>query len=229
MSNLRRKLVALLVWGSLRVLSLLPSANVLSHWELRATRLTAQVLNGRFKRSTRTSRLYVWQQSVFQPDVLGYLARQSYRKALYIIVGVKIGRDAKVTHTKTREVGGNLNATVPLAPAGVPADLAGKLHGRKHEYTCERKNIPGSFVFAYRLREIRHSKKTDLAKDVEYTKNADLHDLHGKNVIHHSIAREPTYIGTVDEIELEGISVADFEEDRDNTTIVDGCVMVDKV
>jgi len=179
------------------------------------------------EKSFRPSRLYV-QQSVFQPDVLSYLAEKSYRKSLYMIVGVRIGRDAKITHTKTREVGGNFNATVPLTPAGVPADLAGKLYGSKHEDIYERKSIPGSFVFAYRLREIRYIKKINIVKDIDYTKKADLHNLHAK-VIHRSITREPTYIGTADEIEVKGISGADFEEDRDDTTIVDGCVIVDSL
>ena len=168
------------------------------------------------------SREYV-QQSVFrlQQDVLEDLAKNSCRKSLYMIVGVRICRDATPAHTTPPEIEGNLKATVPFAPTGVRGVLARILPGIK----C--RSIPDSFVFAYRLREVcYYVKKTDANKGEGYTKSANLHNR-GK-VVQRSSTRAPTDLGTVGEIEVEGISGEDFRGDQhDIRKTIDGCIMVD--
>ena len=61
----------------------------------------------------------------------------------------------------------------------------------------------------------------------EFTKGADLHDLHGRHI---PVSIKPptstVVVGIEDEIEIDGISGADFEEDEDDSMIIDGCVVV---
>jgi hypothetical protein len=173
----------------------------------------------------RPSNSYV-QQSVFQSDVLKYLAENGYRKSIYMIVGIRVGCDAIVTHSRDSKMGGKLSATVPGASLGIPVDLGVKAQLTQKETTFEQKRIPDSFVFAYRLREIRYFKKTKSTRDLEFARGADLHDLHGGTSIRHYTSSETIYLGTPDEIEIDGISGRDYEEDEDDSNIIGGCVIV---
>jgi len=178
------------------------------------------------------SREYV-QKSVLQQEVLDRLARHWYRKSLYMIVGIRVAYGgAEVIHETKYGNGGKLSVTVPGGLTGIPVDLGVNFKAKAIDDSYERKCISSSFVFAYRLREIRYFKNTKSIKDVEFTKGAELHDLHAttmsKSSLHMSpAAGEPAYRGAVDEIIIDGITEGDFEEDKDDSMIVDGCVMVD--
>lgn len=178
------------------------------------------------ERSFHPSRLYV-QQSIYQSDVMEYLKDHKYKKSVYMIVGVRIGQEARVTHSKRSDIGGKASVTVPVAASGVPIDLGFRAHGDKKKDVVESKAIPGSFVFAYRLREIRYSKKTKVANDRDFAKSADLHGLNDRRVIQRTaVTEERNFLGTIDEIEVEGLAGLDFEEDQEDTRIIDGCVIV---
>jgi hypothetical protein len=166
-------------------------------------------------------------QSVLQSDVLEYLAKHRYKKSLYMIVGIKVGCDAKVIHQKHHEMGGNLGATIPGASVGIPVDLGCNIGANADHHRGESKYIPTSFVFAYRLREIRYNKRKVLKKNSEFTKGADLHSLDGGNnaPVYQTVSAE-NYIGVPDEIDLDGIAGADYEEDEEDSKIFDCCMMV---
>lgn len=174
----------------------------------------------------RPSRLYV-QESVQQPDIHDFLAKRNYRKAVYMIVGVRIGCDAVVIHERNKERGGKFNATAPGFATGIPVDLGVKIHAKRSKDSSQRERLPNSFVFAYRLREVRYFKKTKSAKDFDYTKDADLHDISTNKITPLPVVPETKYIGSVDEIEIDGIAGVDFEEDEHDTEIVDGCIIVE--
>jgi hypothetical protein len=40
---------------------------------------------------------------------------------------------------------------------------------------------------------------------------------------------DTSYLGSENEIEIDGIAGEDFEEDEHDTVIVDGCIMVDSI
>ena len=174
------------------------------------------------------SREYV-QKSVLQAQVLDYLAQRRYRKSLYMIVGIRVGCDAEVVHERKLGNSGKLNLAAPGALTGIPVDFGAQVKGKSTDDYYERKRIPSSFVFAYRLREIRYYKKTNSIRDAEFIKGAELHDLHAKSVI-------PTlppagemitpYLGTPEEIDIDDIAGLDFEEDEDDSMIVEDCIMI---
>ena len=130
----------------------------------------------------RPSPLYV-QKSMLQPEVLGYLAERRYRQSVYMIVGIRIGRDAKITNGHEVEAGGDVDITVPGAATGIPVDLSAGVHVRRAEEMGQRRHIPDSFVFAYRLREIRYRKKKGTWEATQYTTGAELAHLHDRGEI----------------------------------------------
>ena len=172
------------------------------------------------------SHVYV-QQSILQPEVLGYLARHWYRKSVYMVVGIKVGCEAEIIHRRQNDVGGQLNGSIPGALTGIPIDMGAEISSTVVDSRYEQKSVPSSFVFAYRLREIRYFKKDSSTRDTEFTKGADLHHRHGKTRVEVRPAVEDgPYLGTAEEIEIAGMDVKDFEEDEDDSMVVDGCVMV---
>ena len=99
------------------------------------------------------------QNSVLQPEALKYLAQHRYRKSLYMIVGIKVAFNAEIIYERKHGREGGLNAVIPGAVTGIPVDLGANFRKGSTNLTYERKHIPDSFVFAYRLREIRYFKK----------------------------------------------------------------------
>ena len=171
------------------------------------------------------SREYVL-KSVLEPEVLNYLARHKYRKSLYMIVGIQIGFNAKIVHKRTHKKGGGLNVSIPGALTGIPVDLGAGYECSATNHRYERKRI-SSFVFAYRLREVRYYKKNNSTTDVEFTKGAELHDLYGNNhVLMQPDVKEEVYLGTQDEIRIDGLFREDSDEGEHDTVIIDGCIMV---
>ena len=166
------------------------------------------------RRMFRPSRKYV-QQSVQQPEVLEYLARNRYRKSLFMIVGIKVGFNAHVFHQRKLGRGAHLSGSIPGAVTGVPVDLGTSIRHDTIDQSYERKVIPTAFVFAYRLREIRYFKKDNSATDTDFTKGAELHCLDDdRNTFVQPDPKEQNYLGTVDEIDIDGIVGEDFEEDE---------------
>jgi hypothetical protein len=174
----------------------------------------------------RPSPLYV-QKSMLQPEVLTYLAERGYRKSVYMIVGIRIGRDAKISYGRDIDTHGHVSVTAPGAVTGIPIDLSGEVHAKRAQEMGQEQRIREPFVFAYRLREIRYWKKTKIWKDHAYTRGAELANLDSGESIA-TIVPEPEvkYVGTEDEIEVEGIAGMDFIEDEEDTRSEDGCIIV---
>jgi hypothetical protein len=161
---------------------------------------------------------YYIRQGILQSDILGYLARRHYRKAVYMIVGIKVALGGKVVHSIKRGSGGDIGGTVPGSSVGIPIDIGGKVSTERDSRRFEQKQIPRSFVFAYRLREIRYSKKSSHIEHREYTKHADLHDLHNRSTsLLHSKPVPKEFLGHEDEIDIDGISAEDYVEDEDES------------
>jgi hypothetical protein len=166
------------------------------------------------------------QKSVLQPDVLGYLARHWYRKSLYMVVGVRIGVNAEVTHSSTCERAGKMNVSVSGALTGIPLDVGGTSRCSASDKYYQRKSIPSSFVFAYRLREIRYSKRYNVTRNTEFTKGAELHNLYGRVRARNQLYEAVEYKGTEDEIKVSGLLEEDIDEDEPDTRSIGNCIMI---
>lgn len=166
------------------------------------------------------------QKSVLQSDVLGYLARHRYRKSLYMVVGIRIGVNAEVTHSRTCERGGRINVSVSGALTGIPLDVGGTSRCSAGDQYYQRKTIPSSFVFAYRLREVRYSKRHNLIRDAEFTKGAELHNLYGRVRARNQPYGAVEYMGTEDEIQVSGLLEGDVDEDEPDTMNIGNCIMI---
>ena len=208
---------------SAKVLSLLP-------FDINGHRHTRKTYT--FEIETIESRKFIpsphyVRQSVLQTTVLSYLAKHRYRKSLYMIVGIKIARNAKVAYGGEHDLGGGLSASIPGAAMGVPVEVGGSISASTLERHHDKYQVPNAFVFAYRLREIRYSKKSGFIDNNEHTKGADLHHVHSHKLSNTNLNRTDSkeFLGIEDEIEIDGISGVDLDEDKDSK-VVDGCVMV---
>lgn len=169
------------------------------------------------------SRAFI-RQSVHQPQVLKYLASQGYRKSVYMVVGIKVAYGAHVSHETKREFGGELGGTMPGAVVGIPLDIGAKIGAKKANWKIEKKQVSSSFVFAYRLREVRYFKKDGSITDLQFTKGAQLHNLYAEAP--EVCFKEARYYGEQNEIDVEGIVGEDYEEEKFDTVLIDGCIMV---
>jgi hypothetical protein len=167
------------------------------------------------------SRAFI-RQSVLEAQVLQYLAAHGYRKSIYMVVGIKIAHGAHVFHGRTKEIGGTLGGTVPGAAVGIPLDLGSHIRGEVGKHRKETKEVVSSFVFAYRLREIRYFKKDGTITDVNFTKGAQLHSLYSTLELVVG-EKEVKYCGCMDEIDVEEMASEDYEDDDVDSN---GCVMV---
>ena len=166
-------------------------------------------------------------KSVLQPAVLGYLAKNGYRKSLYMIVGIRTGHDATIEHGKSSKVGGNVNISISGAPIGVPVDVGANATISRDNKVQEHLSIPNEFVFAYRLREVRYFKNKQSVVTTLHTKQADLHDLNAPKVAPKIKEATQSFHGTADEIVVEGIAAKDLIITRgEGIKVIDGCVMV---
>jgi hypothetical protein len=110
---------------------------------------------------------------------------------------------------------------------GAPVDVGAHVGGRAIEHRHEKQKIPTSFVFAYRIREVRYFKKGDTVAASDYTKGAELHGLYATSrVVEPCADKNVTYEGADYEIDIDGVSEEDFEENESDTTIVDDCFMI---
>jgi hypothetical protein len=166
-------------------------------------------------------------KSVCQTEVLAYLSKHKYRKSLFMIVGIKIGFNAHITHSKYKAFKSGGDATIPGVLTGIPVDLTGKFGFHSMGSCYEQKFLHDAFVFAYRLREVRYFKAQGLTTDTEYIKGAELHDLHAvRNYSRNVRLQEPIYTGVEDEIEIEGLALEDYEEDDFGSEVLDNCLLI---
>lgn len=169
-------------------------------------------------------------QSVFQPEVLGYLASMLYKKSLYMVVGIRVAFDATVSHSKKLGHTGGLHATVPGAAMGIPVDLGAGVKGSTDTGFNQRMHLSDGFVFAYRLRKIRYSRRRMVARATDCPRG-DLYQFgRSESEVKGGTTLETAkYEGVKDEIDTVGIDDFDFEEDEGDTKVVDGCIIVKNV
>lgn len=167
-------------------------------------------------------------KSVFEPEVLSYLASTLYRKPLYMVVGVRVAFDCKITHSEQREYAGEIKATVPGSLVGIPLDLGAETRLGNDRGFTQQMHLSDAFVFAYRLRRIRYSRSRAAARVIDYPRG-NLYQFGGPDPAapkETTSETTPVYKGVEDEIERVSIQDFDFEEDEADTRIVDGCIIV---
>jgi len=111
-------------------------------------------------------------QALSAPSVKQYLERHHLRKSLYMIVGIKSvsGATVKTVHGSGR--GGKVNAEIDLSLVGGPpvapgTSVEGHTEGEEKVEFIDN----GEFVFAFRVRKVRITRKGDVHED-EYNRHA---------------------------------------------------------
>jgi len=149
------------------------------------------------------------------PAVIEYLARQRFRKSVYMVVGIKVVAGAQVRTVRQAEYGGGIGGSVYLTLAGglpfaVGADSEGRAGQQEEVGFTDRKE----FVFAFRVRRVlvrssgrveqnNHNRNALLAADDDEDKGD-----------------EPAFVidgledvdETGEEFQLDGETVAEGEE-----------------
>ena len=172
-------------------------------------------------------------QSLMQPTVRQYLAKKRYKTSLYMIVGLKIGRNARIMEGKHFSIDAMMSSDLS-GTFGVPVDITMNVGSQRRQYTFLERKVPQSFVFAYRLREVRYSVKSNRISTKLFTKGAELFGSQGNQFMRsmdESIEGIGGYFNSFDprqEIEYDGVCNEDLSGDRivDPSQIIDECVLV---
>jgi hypothetical protein len=166
------------------------------------------------------------QQTLTKPSVREYLAAKCYRQPLYMIVGVKVGRNARIIQGRFNLTGGTVFAEVPGFVSGIPVDPKLDLSIGTSRFQGVKRQLAESFVFAYRLREVRYSIKVHLSRlGRTLTRGARLHSAESSSVMVDADRIEES--DREEEIEYDGLSEQDALEDVPCGKVVDGCILVD--
>jgi len=165
-------------------------------------------------------------QSMLQGPVRKYLAKHLYRKAVYMIVGIKLGFCARIVHGTRQALSGSLAGGIPGLAVGIPLDVGAHMGASHMDAHFEEKRILHAFVFAYRLRKIRYFRKTRIKNSI-FTRGAELHDLHGRASPQQTPDKQLLSDGGDEVIVIKGIADEDFAADEDDgIKYVDGCYLV---
>jgi hypothetical protein len=160
--------------------------------------------------------------SVFQEKVLKQLESKLLRQPLYMIVGVRIAFNTKITHEQRSKRVGELKAGGGFSPASVELQA----RTERKEGLFEQKHISSGFIFAYRMRKVRYSRSSRSAAAREYDKGQlfTLRDSDTNDSTYPSHLRENAE--PKEQITSVKLEEFDYEEDEEDTRIVDGCIIV---
>ncbi|KAH7410616.1 hypothetical protein BKA64DRAFT_661347 [Cadophora sp. MPI-SDFR-AT-0126] len=112
-------------------------------------------------------------KSLESEGVRGYLEGSRFRKSVFIIVGLKIAKGAKVHTGSARSKDGVANLMVDGTGAGLPVKVGPEVEAKVGMDESMEWKDEKSFVFAYRLRKVT-CKKGKLAEDTAFNKGAFL-------------------------------------------------------
>ena len=166
------------------------------------------------------------ERSLRKPSVREYLAAYRYQKPLYMIVGIKVGRNARIIQGRFSKVRGKVSVDVPGYLGGIPVDPKVELGVGTSRLHGVKRDVLESFVFAYRLREVRYSVKLHLSRLGRiWTKGARLHSAEASdNMLN---AGEIEENDVEEEIECDGLSGRDVsEESVPCGNMIDGCILL---
>lgn len=167
------------------------------------------------------------QKTLTKPSVREYLAAKYYKKPLYMIVGVKVGRNARILQGRFNLTGGTVSADVPISLSGIPVDPSVDASITTSRFQGVQRQLPDSFVFAYRLREVRYSIKVHLSQlGRTLTRGARLHSFDSSGFM--ADAEEGLEENGPSEVEFDGLSESDaVTENILGGNVVGGCLLVD--
>jgi len=113
------------------------------------------------------------QKSVEVDGVREYFEGSRFRKSVYMIVGLKIAKGAKISHGLKKSKEGVLDLMADGSAVGIPAQVGPKFEHKKETGEGMKWEDEKSFVFAYRLRKIT-CKKGKVKEDEAFAKGAFL-------------------------------------------------------
>ncbi|KAH7165315.1 hypothetical protein EDB81DRAFT_710785 [Dactylonectria macrodidyma] len=155
------------------------------------------------------------QKCIEAEDVRLYLQRSRYRKPLYIITGLKVVHGARADTFKSRATGGLLAAKSDMSSwsgGTIPIQSSLKVEGKVGNKSKTTWEGSSNFVFAFRVRKIRVSKKTGTVKsDEDYKKGAFFgKEIEQLNLPELIISREED-----PDADDEGFAMEELMEDED--------------
>ncbi|TKX27432.1 hypothetical protein C1H76_0269 [Elsinoe australis] len=115
------------------------------------------------------TRQYI-QKSIEDEDVRAWMMQNS-NEPMWMITGIKVASGAKFYTENTRKRGLFLQVGIDMTPMGIPVSFGPKVDLSNTKGTSESAETTSDFVLAYRLREIRYSRK-DGVTSKDYTKGA---------------------------------------------------------
>jgi hypothetical protein len=138
-------------------------------------------------------------------DVQPYFKGSLFSKSVYMIVGLKIAKGAKVNYGASKSMETNANASVDGTGGGVPAKVGAKAETKTEANEMTVWSDEKSFVFGYQLRKIG-CKKGKVVQDEEFNKGAFLDAERGRKEderLYYSVGEEDAGVEEVGGVGFE--------------------------
>ena len=111
-------------------------------------------------------------QSLSTSPVLEFINKTDFKKRLYMIIGTKVAYGAKAGSSKTRGHDVDVSVSISGLPASVPIEGGPETSISTKRTTDVSFEESSPFVLAFRLREIRYSKRKNMLVVKDPTKGA---------------------------------------------------------
>lgn len=163
------------------------------------------------------------QESIYQPDVKNWMLHNK-NEPLWMITGVKIASGARFLVSRAKEKGFHFQFGFDATGLGYPVAAGPQVEAVSKVAMTESARVGEDFVFAYRLREIRYSKRKGLTSRDLTDKDGAWYEVGRPNVVPDDeengfyIKESDVPLQDIDEEDIEDVSVTEDVED-DGTTI----------
>lgn len=165
-------------------------------------------------------------KSLEERAVKEYLKQVKYKKRIFMICGLKIAHGAMVRDAVGNEYQGEGSVSLPLnVKGGTLGNAKGSVEVAKIGTKIHNVHATNSFIFAYRLREVKYTKSLQVVHTRETGKLHDLHDSSGSTTKPMQIDLNDQS-GADDIVVFQCLSSCGVDEFEDDSTVVDGCILI---
>ena len=166
-------------------------------------------------------------QTLAKPAVQAYLKQVKYKKRIFMICGLKIAHGAVALDAIGKSSRGEGSVSLPLNPKGgtTLGTMKGSIETAKIGTKIHNVLATHSFVFGYRLREVKYSRDSQVVHTREV---GELHDLQGSSgsVVKILHAGPNDQSGVENAPIFECLSSCGSDEFEDDSMVIDGCIMI---
>jgi hypothetical protein len=166
-------------------------------------------------------------QSIMRPAVQAYLKQVKYKKQIFMICGLKIAHGAVALDAigKRYQGEGSLSLSLNLKGGTTLGTAKGSIGAAKIGTKIHDVLATHSFIFAYRLREVKYTRNLQQVYTREIGK---LHELHGSSgsIPIAPLSGPKDQSGTDSIAIFECLSNCGADEFEDDSMIVEGYIMI---